>query len=563
MADIQARCLYDFAGDDQNGELSFYTGEVIYIMRQDIGDGWWEAKNDQGDQGLVPESYVEILSVPEPDFLPPPPPPAVSEPSAPPLSLPSNGFSAPPPQQQQQQQQQYNAQQSFDDWDEDWDDDDDESSNSTIGHSQDLGGQGNFGLSAPTKREKQLSPGTEMSKYGTVKSSFSRFSSFAKTGGDAFLMGQTNDRVPDSDKIKIIDTADGPMWLNQDSAYTCAVTSPKKESKMKGLKSYIAYQLQPSFSNIVVSRRYKHFDWLLERLEAKFVCIPIPPLPDKAVTGRYEDDFIQERMRQLQGWVNRMVRHPVICRSEVFHHFLTCTDDKKWKNGKRKAEKDEFQGGKFFHVLQTPTEQLDIRDIEKKMEVFIKFVNSMTDNVKNLITVHHEYAKKQLGPFKREYSKIGSSYRQLAQTFTMDKGAYAQRLTAAIDYTGEAFNDIGEMFAKQPPKDSYPLLESLYEYKGVLHVYPDVLKVHEGAIGKAKDCMKLQEEGKMSESEVNSVLARADTISYGTLSEMNHFQHERVVDFKHMMQSYLREQIEFYKQVTSKLEQALQHYDDA
>lgn len=45
-------------------------------------------------------------------------------------------------------------------------------------------------------------------------------------------------------------------------------------------------------------------------------------------TGRYEDDFVSERMRQLQLWVDRMVRHPVISQSEVFNHFLTCTDEK-------------------------------------------------------------------------------------------------------------------------------------------------------------------------------------------------------------------------------------------
>lgn len=44
--------------------------------------------------------------------------------------------------------------------------------------------------------------------------------------------------------------------------------------------------------------------------------------------GRYEEDFVQERMRQLQAWVNRMVRHPVISRCDVFHHFLTCSDEK-------------------------------------------------------------------------------------------------------------------------------------------------------------------------------------------------------------------------------------------
>ncbi|GFS07825.1 sorting nexin [Elysia marginata] len=528
MAELQVNCLYDFEGDDYNGELSFVAGETLTVLRQDIGDGWWEARSQDGRQGLVPETYVEVMSAPEPQF-PPPPPPMVAE-----TAYPTNGS------MEQHQHQMPQQQQSFDDWDDDWDDDDDESSNSTGGASQqDLAGQGNFGLAAPTRREKQISPGSEMSKYGTVKSSFNRFSHFAKSGGEAFLMGQGEERVSDSDKIRIVETEEGPVWLNQDAAYTC------------------------TFSNLQVSRRYKHFDWLHERLEVKFVCIPIPPLPDKAVTGRYESEFVQERMRQLQYWVNRMVRHPVISRSDVLHHFLTCTDDKKWKVGKRKAEKDEFQGAKFFQLVEPPNQALETRDLEGKMENFCKFVMNMTENVKTLITVHHDYAKKQLGPFKREYTKIGTSLKQLALTFNLDKSPHSGALTAAIDYTGDAYNEIGEMFEKQPPREAYPLIEALYEYKGILQTYPEVLKVHEGAIGKAKECIKLQEEGKMNETEVTSVLTRADTISYATLAEMNNFQRDRVVDFKSMMQHYLREQIDFYKNLTQKLETALHHYDNA
>lgn len=45
-------------------------------------------------------------------------------------------------------------------------------------------------------------------------------------------------------------------------------------------------------------------------------------------TGRYEDDFINERMKQLQYWMDRMVRHPVISHCDTFNHFLTCTDEK-------------------------------------------------------------------------------------------------------------------------------------------------------------------------------------------------------------------------------------------
>ncbi|KAK7099096.1 sorting nexin lst-4-like [Littorina saxatilis] len=566
MADIQAQGLYDFEGDKENGELSFYSGDVLTIIRQDIGDGWWEARGPNGEQGLIPESYVEIMSAPEPSFPPPPPPVGIA--TAPVNILPSNGFTNGPHDSgggglRAGGDPALTAQPSYDEWDDEWDDDD-ESSNSTVGTSggQDLQGQGNFGLAVARREGKQLSPtGVEMSKYGTVKSSFNRFSSFAKTGGDAFLMGQVDTNVPESDRIKIVETVEGPRWLNQDSPYTCSVASPKKETKMKGLKTYIAYQLTPTFSNIQVSRRYKHFDWLHERLEAKFPCVPIPPLPDKQVTGRYEEDFVQERMKFLQMWVDRMVKHPIISRSEVFLHFLTCTDEKKWKQGKRKAEKDEYQGAKFFLVLSPPQQALDMRDVDAKMEQFQKFVTHMNENAKQLNAIMHDYAKKQMGPFKREYTKIGTSFKQLAMTFNMDTTETSKQLTAAIDHTGDAYNEIGVAFERQPPTDAYPLMDSLLEYRGLLNVYPDVLKVHEGATGKAKECLKLQEEGKMTEVEVQKVLHRADTISYGTLAEMNHFHAERAKEFKLMMQLYLRSQIKFYQDMTKKLETALGHYD--
>lgn len=54
----------------------------------------------------------------------------------------------------------------------------------------------------------------------------------------------------------------------------------------------------------------------------------------------------------------------------------------------------------------------------------------------------------------------------------------------------------------------------------------------------------------MGDKEVQDVMQKADIISYGTLAEMNHFQKERVIDYKKMTKSYLQEQIKFFKTVT-------------
>merc|ERR1719474_2345816 len=119
------------------------------------------------------------------------------------------------------------------------------------------------------------------------------------------------------------------QWQFKEEAFTCSIGAPRKSSKFGGIKSFMAYPVTPSFSNIQVSRRYKHFDWLHERLVKKFNFIPLPPLPDKQIQGRYEDEFIEHRMNQLQSFVNRMCRHPVLSKSEVWSHFLSCTDEKR------------------------------------------------------------------------------------------------------------------------------------------------------------------------------------------------------------------------------------------
>lgn len=559
---MQAQALYDFDGDTEAGELSFRNGETLTILQQDVGDGWWEAQNYLGKVGLIPQDYVQVIEPPEPSFPPPPPPQA--PPSAPVMDHNGWGHSGIMPA----------AQQSVEGWDdEDWDDDEDgESSTSTGGASSytasnatspsnELQGQGNFGLSQA--KPKRDSSNGELSKYGTVKKSYNRFSTFAKAGGEAYLMGSYTGNVSESDLIRIMETRDGVEWEPVTSPYTCSVRSPKKESKLKGLKSFIAYTLTPSFSNIQVSRRYKHFDWLYIQLERKFTCIPIPPLPDKAISGRYEDEFIDSRMKLLQMWIDRVCRHPVLSHSSVFNHFLTCTDEKKWKQGKRVAEKDDYTGGKFFLTLQVPDNPHLLSDIDAKMEQFCKFQKSMEDNVKTLLHVAYENRKKHLGPFKREYQKLGNSFKALAESFNQDTGAYGQALTGAIDITGDTYNEIGNMFEKQPKNDLEPMIDTLNEYKGILQQFPDVLKVHEGAIGKAKECQKMQAEGKMVESSVQTICQRADTISFGTLAEILHFQKERTVDFKQTMTVYLRGQIEFYKEITKKLENALHNIEQS
>ena len=78
--------------------------------------------------------------------------------------------------------------------------------------------------------------------------------------------------------------------------------------------------------------------------------------------GRFESDFVEERRRQLELWLNRVCRHPVLCASYAVQHFITCElsdkNKKDWKEGKRKIEKDESREASWLQCVTIITPKL-------------------------------------------------------------------------------------------------------------------------------------------------------------------------------------------------------------
>uniref|UniRef100_A0A915JDY2 SH3 domain-containing protein n=1 Tax=Romanomermis culicivorax TaxID=13658 RepID=A0A915JDY2_ROMCU len=58
---MKAKALYDFVAQADSNELSLKSGDILSVVRQDVGDGWWEGVSQSGQRGLFPESYVETF----------------------------------------------------------------------------------------------------------------------------------------------------------------------------------------------------------------------------------------------------------------------------------------------------------------------------------------------------------------------------------------------------------------------------------------------------------------------------------------------------------------------
>ena len=76
------------------------------------------------------------------------------------------------------------------------------------------------------------------------------------------MLGTTKSHVDEKDKIYIVEMGNTVMWKNTGTAFTCAISSPKKESKFHGMKSFIAYTITPSVSFFHVYHVNKFFEIL-------------------------------------------------------------------------------------------------------------------------------------------------------------------------------------------------------------------------------------------------------------------------------------------------------------
>ncbi|XP_016329743.1 sorting nexin-9-like isoform X4 [Sinocyclocheilus anshuiensis] len=584
--ETKAQVLYDFTAEPGNNELSVREGETITITNQNIGGGWIEAKNSRGEVGLVPEDYIEIkqaqpftsggnaasldLSLFD-SHIPAPASTAQTSNGNDPWAVfdsnASGGFSnnwAAQPEGTETGETSSSAWHSGghghpqayqgpdiypypclidlsgaedDEWDEEWDD---------------VKTSGGYA-------ESEAGEGGAINRGGahgsSMKIALNKFPGFTKSGPELYLLSK---QPAKGTRLPVYGGEAGPVWAYPDYQLDCVVADPKKGTKMYGLKSYIEYQVTPTTTNKPVNHRYKHFDWLYERLLDKYgSAIPIPCLPDKQVTGRFEEEFIKMRMERLQGWMTRMCRHPVVSSSEVFQLFLSYKDEKDWKMGKRKAEKDETVEVMIFSTIEPEgLPDLDLIEVEQKCEQFNRFTRAMDDGVKDLLTIGNEHWKRCTGPLPKEYQRIGKAFQNLSSVFNSSGYEGEATLTDALTAAGKTYEDIAQMVAEQPKKDLHFLMETNNEYKGLLGCFPDTIGVHKAAIEKVKEADKLVATGKITTSEKITMSKRASTMSYALQAEMNHFHSNRIYDYNRVMQQYLEQQGKFYEMIAEKLRHA-------
>eukprot|EP00117_Sycon_ciliatum_P007152 scpid58419/ scgid10380/ Sorting nexin-33; SH3 and PX domain-containing protein 3 len=230
----------------------------------------------------------------------------------------------------------------------------------------------------------------------------------------------------------------GPRWFSETTPPVVRIVDACRESKLNGVKQFIVYVIH-SYANMpttdssapqaVVTRRYKHFLWLHTTLTDLFPGVVVPPLPVKQLTGRFNDAFILDRQEQLERFLNRLARNPLVRVSHAFTHFLTATTFADWKQGKQNVRRSiaysrptkAKESPQYFFSISLPVNNVPF-DRVLVVENFAVFSKLLRRNTSALHSVS--------STSKEAYEELGSSYERLGAAlkhFASGRSASSER----------------------------------------------------------------------------------------------------------------------------------------
>lgn len=103
-------------------------------------------------------------------------------------------------------------------------------------------------------------------------------------------------------------------------------------------ETYVSYGIRAettlahfSHQKMETRKRFQDFCFLHDALTKEFPASIVPPLPDKRRIGyligdRFSDAFIQRRVSELQLFLERICRHPILQRATILQQFLASSE---------------------------------------------------------------------------------------------------------------------------------------------------------------------------------------------------------------------------------------------
>ena len=150
-------------------------------------------------------------------------------------------------------------------------------------------------------------------------------------------------------------------------------------------KAYTTYIIVTSPANLKVRRRYSDFEWLRQVLINLYSSNVIPPIPKKNKIGgdRFDELFLDKRLRTLEKFINLLLTDPIIRDSQILYDFLSIEEESKFNN--RKKYYSNYKLPMNLCDFKSPNGKLNIT-INEEVEIFYQNIKDNTELNQDLLT---------------------------------------------------------------------------------------------------------------------------------------------------------------------------------
>ena len=179
---------------------------------------------------------------------------------------------------------------------------------------------------------------------------------------------------PNLSKISEIKCKLSDKTLLNNRKIKVVIKNPKNSEKSLLSTQYTLYDVCTESLTWIVQRRYSDFDWLRNILNKLYPRMYIPPIPGKKTgTRRFEQDFIEKRMKLLQKFMDEIIENEELKSCEALVAFLSYSDRAQFE--RKMKELNSFIPSPYCEDLKTLDGKIKILNDDFNEDYYININN--------------------------------------------------------------------------------------------------------------------------------------------------------------------------------------------
>lgn len=258
------------------------------------------------------------------------------------------------------------------------------------------------------------------------------------------ILNQNTDNTGNSNSNQHTLNVNGNIDEHDSTVYDLKINVYNPQTEHEGSNSYTTYHLKIKTNNpklsspeYIIERRYSDFDFLHKCLSYDFPTLLIPPLPNKQRLeyikgGRFTEEFVTKRCNSLNVFINRVIKHPKLSKSDALVMFL--------------GENSEYWNTCKLS-LQFPNNPISNESLTDLLINSFKKPHIESKYSKNFKEIDHQRLKLQenLNKIDKIYSKIVHKQESISKDLSVFSNEF-NKLTVLLnnDFNGK-FRDENEL----------------------------------------------------------------------------------------------------------------------